>query len=148
MMGKRLLMAAILLGSAGWLTETAIAAEPASVSIRALRTRIYVLRPGDPEIVQTGQKSDTISRDRLIVLFLGTGNAKLTVADSDALGDTVTASGTLNSELPITFNVSATSPNQIEQNLLVTRFGLLTADLGFSNIVNGLPANYFYRLKF
>ncbi|MDZ4687285.1 MAG: hypothetical protein SH850_19590 [Planctomycetaceae bacterium] len=148
MMGKRLFIAAILLGSAGWMTESATAAGPASVSIRALRTRIFVMRPGDPEIVQTGQHSDTVSRDRIIVLFLGTGNAKLTVADSDFPGDTVTASGTLTSQFPMTFNVSATSPDQIEQNLQVTRFGFLTADLGFSNIVNGVPATYFYKLKF
>ncbi|HUQ70997.1 MAG TPA: hypothetical protein VM165_15830 [Planctomycetaceae bacterium] len=148
MMGKRLFIAAMLLGSAGWMAESVTAAEPASLSIRALRTRIFVMRPGDPEIVQTGQFSDTVSRDRIIVLFIGTGNAKLTVADSDFPGDTVTASGELRTVFPTTFNVSATSPNQIVQNLQVTTFGLLTADLGFSNIVNGVPAGYFYKLKF
>jgi hypothetical protein len=129
------------------MTETTSAAG-AALSIRALRTRIYVLRPGDPEIVQTGQLSDTVSADRLIVLFIGTGAAKLTVADADATGDTITASGALSTVFPATFNVSATSPAQIEQNLLVTGFGLLTTDIGYSNIVNGTPATYFYKLKF
>jgi hypothetical protein len=147
MMGKHLCIVAMLVGAVGLLTEPASAAGPA-LSIRALRTRIFILRPGDPEIVQTGQLSDTVSTDRLIVLFIGTGAAKLTVADADATGDTITASGELRTEFPTTFNVSATSPAQIEQNLLVTRFGLLITDIGYSSIVNSTPATYFYKLKF
>jgi hypothetical protein len=146
-MGKRLCMVAILLGAVGLVTDNASAAGPA-LSIRALRTRIYVLRPGDPEVVQTGQLSDTVSTDRLIVLFIGTGAAKLTVADADATGDTITASGELRTVFPTTFNVSATSPAQIEQNLLVTSFGLLMTDIRYSSLVNGTPATYFYKLKF
>jgi hypothetical protein len=147
MLGKRFCIVAVLLGVFGVWTESAAAAGPA-LSIRALRTRIYVLRPGDPEIVQTGQLSDTVASDRLIVLFIGTGAAKLTVADADFTGDTITASGELRTTFPTTFNVSATSPDQIEQDLLVTRLGLLTTDIRYSNIVNGVPATYFFKLKF
>jgi hypothetical protein len=49
---------------------------------------------------------------------------------------------------PTTFDVSATSPAQIEQNLLATNFGLLTTDIRYSSIVNGIPATYFFKLKF
>uniref|UniRef100_A0A7C2NZ43 Uncharacterized protein n=1 Tax=Schlesneria paludicola TaxID=360056 RepID=A0A7C2NZ43_9PLAN len=147
MLGSRGIVAAVLLSLFTLLPETGSAKEPL-ISLRTLRTRIYVLQPGDVEVVQTGQLSDTVARDRVIVLFLGTGIGKLTVADADATGDTITASGELRTRFPATFNVSATSPDQIEQSLLVTGFGLLTVDIGYSSIVNGIPATYYYKVKY
>lgn len=147
MLGKRLVIAAVLSIGGLFSADTATAAEPASLTIRALRTRIYVMRPGDAEIVQTGSLSLGES-DRLIVLFLGTRVGKLTVTDADTVGDTIALNGELRTTFPSTFNETATSPDQIEQNLPVTVFGLMTADISYVNIVNGIPATYFFKLKF
>jgi hypothetical protein len=148
MLGSRWVVAAALLSLTGGVAETAASAAEPLVSIRALRTRVFVLRKGDPEVVQTGQLSDTVTRDRLIVLFLGTGAAKLTVADADQTGDTINLTGELLTVFPMVFDVSATSPDAIGQNLLVTRWGILLADVGYTSIVNSVPATYFFKLKF
>lgn len=148
MFSPRLWIAAALLAATGMCSTNSQAAEPASLSIPPLRLKLFLVRPGDPEIVQTGQLSDTATVDRLIVLFLGTGAGKLTVVDADSTGDTIQLTGTLLTAFPATFDVTATSPNQIQQNLLVTWFGVMTADIKYANIVNTVPATYFFKLKF
>jgi hypothetical protein len=125
---------------------TVEAAEPAMLA--AARTRILFVRKGDAEITNFGTLNDIVSTDRFIVVLIGTGVAKLTVADADAPGDTINATGSLQTVFPVTFNDSATSPAQILKNLPVTGFGILTVDVGFTNLVNPIPANYFYKLKF
>lgn len=138
-----LLLAIAVVASTPFAAE---AAEP--LSLTAARTRVLIVRKGDPEVVNFGTLDNTADVDHFVVLLLGTGTAKLTVSDADATGDTISASGSLNTKFPATFDVSATSPDSIVQPLLVTTFGVLQFDVQYDAIVNVAPANYIYRLKF
>jgi hypothetical protein len=106
------------------------------------------VRQGD--VATSGYRTieDIATTDRLVFVLFGTGRATLTIADADEPGDTITATGTLKTVQWTSFSATATSPNQIVQTLLTTNFGVLTVDVGYSQVVNGLPARYYYKLEF
>jgi hypothetical protein len=137
----------VALALCGGFAATALeAAEPVAPS--AARIRIFLVRKGSGEVVGNGYIADTTSTDQLIFILVGAGRATFTAFDGDAPGDTLTATGTWTSQQPITFNASATSPDQIVQSLLIPSFALLTVNVGYSSIVNGTPAQYIYKLQF
>lgn len=122
------------------------AAEPTALA--AARTRFKVIRKGDVPFTNIGTLNDTVNGDQFIIILLGTGVAKLTVADADTPGDTIRATGNLQTVFPVTFDVAATSPAKVDQNLPTTGVGILIFNVKFDNIVNGVPANYLYTVKF
>lgn len=138
---------AFVCGLAG-MTATSNPVFAAEDVVASSRLRLAVLHKGDTEIVNFGSLEDLTDTDLLIVVLIGTGNATLTVTDADATGDTIQASGTLLSFFPINFSQSATSPASVEQPLLVQFLGLAIVNIQYTNIVNSVPASYFYSVEF
>lgn len=127
------------------LPVAAVAAEKAP---SAARTQMIFVRKGSGETAGYRTVSDTSATDRIVFVFLGSGHASLTLTDADEPGDTLTVTGEFTSAQPIEFQESATSPNQILKTLPVNITGMLTLDVGYSSIVNGVPARYFYKVQF
>lgn len=121
---------------------TLSAAEPS-----AARVRFVVLHKGE-DFAGTGRIPDLATTDTLIVILIGSGQAQLTVGDTGFAGDTVTVSGFLQTAFPMSISGSATSPTNFVQNLLITRFGILQLNVGYSAAVNPFPLDYFYTISF
>lgn len=128
-------------------TGSADAAEPA-LTISPLRLRIFIVRRGIDEVANFGSLPDTTTTDRFIVIFFGTGTPRLTVTDADATGDTISIAGTLQTVFPTAFTASATSPDQIEQNLLVTGIGVAQFTVQYTALVNPSPGTYFFNIRY
>jgi len=136
MIRRTFLIALATLASLGFARESAAA------------TKIFMVHKGSQELVAYGTISNPETTDRLIFILMGSGSVKLTVGDADATGDTVSVSGTMSSAQSSSFTATATSPNVVTQTLLTNNLGVLSIDVGFSQVVNGLPARYYYQLQF
>lgn len=119
-----------------------------AVDAAAPRVRIIPVVKGSPEVVGNGYLADTTDSDQLIFILVGGGAAKLTIYDADAPGDTIAVEGVVASVFPTSFSGTATSPAQFTQTLLITVFGVVVVDVRYNTIVNPLPAQYIYKLKF
>uniref|UniRef100_A0A7C4LME5 Uncharacterized protein n=1 Tax=Schlesneria paludicola TaxID=360056 RepID=A0A7C4LME5_9PLAN len=121
---------------------------PAEAAGPAPRIRIIPVRKGAPEVVGNGYLTDPTATDQLIFILVGNGSAKLTLYDADAPGDTVAVDGAVIGTFSTTFSASATSPDQIVEILPITYFAVVLVDVRYTSIINPLPAQYIYKLKF
>ncbi|MBI1347555.1 hypothetical protein GC163_14845 [bacterium] len=124
---------------------TTAAAEPVALSVG--RTQFLFLRKGATEAANF--RSLNLGQiDHYVVLLVGTGQARLTVSDADETGDTIRVNGTIQTALTTTFDQTATSPDKVQQPVLITSLGVLMFDVQYTSISNTTPARYFYNLKF
>jgi len=128
---------------AGLGTAIAEAAPP-----KAGRIKVFVVQAGSGEVVSNGYIPDLATTDTVFFLFLGSGNARFTLTDADAPGDTVKAEGTVASVAPFMFTATATSPNQIVEVVPIALIGVLRVNISYTNAVNPFPLQYFYKLEF
>jgi hypothetical protein len=127
-----------------------MAAEPttsATTSFATGRTRLAVLRKGQ-ETAFTGRIPDIALTDRVIVLLIGSGTARLTVTDLGAPGDTVQVVGEVVSTTTSTFTEQAQSPAAIEKPLLISGYGLLFLTINYVDVSNSPPYDYAVTLRF
>jgi hypothetical protein len=125
-----------------------VATSAAESAARTIRTKVILVHQGRSDLSGYRTIEDIATTDRLVFILLGSGRATLTITDGDETGDTITANGTLTGGQQTTFHATATSPNQIVQWLSTTIVGVLTVDISYSDVINGLPAGYIYRLEF